>query len=126
MQQQRIAEMQLADEERALAHAVESSLSSNPSQPQRTVEERALQQALEASIVTSLLALPTQPWSAVREPTKSEDEECALCMELFAESDEVRVLKCRHYFHTKCIDQWLVVGQSLKSRSCPLCQHSPI
>ena len=78
------------------------------------------------SIITSVLALPTQPWSAVREPSISEDEECAMCMEPFAEDDEVRVLKCRHYFHTKCIDQWLVVSQKSKSRSCPLCNINPI
>ena len=76
----------------------------------------------QASIVTSVLALPTQKWSDVREPSGVDDEECALCMEAFGESDEVRVLTCRHYFHTKCIDQWLVVAQQSKSRSCPLCQ----
>ena len=123
-QQQRIVEMQMADEERALAHAVESSLS-NRSEPDRPPEESALQQALEASIVTSVLALPTQKWSAVREAGQ-EEEECALCMELFVETDEVRVLKCKHYFHTKCIDQWLVETQRSKSRSCPLCQICPI
>ena len=73
--------------------------------------------------MSSVHALPTQQWSAVREPKLSEDEECALCMELFVDSDEVRVLKCRHYFHTKCITEWLVVGQRNKKRSCPLCQH---
>lgn len=78
------------------------------------------------SIVTSVLALPTQKWSAVRDPKNADGEECAMCMETFAEEEEVRVLKCAHYFHTKCIDEWLVVGQRSKSRSCPLCQHSPI
>ena len=156
--QQRISEMQQADEERALAHAVESSLSSQSSAVQLSVEEKAVEKALEVhaymragphktptpfqpaitrggapdsraqdSIVSSVLALPTQKWSDVREgKTAPEDEECALCMEPFTQSDEVRVLKCRHYFHTKCIDQWLVVQQKSKSRSCPLCQISPI
>jgi len=77
--------------------------------------------------VSSVLALPTQLFANVREPSKgAEDEECALCMELFVEADEVRVLRCRHYFHTKCIDQWLVVTQKSKPRSCPLCQVNPI
>lgn len=82
---------------------------------------------MQASIVTSVLALPTQKWCDVREPNASaDDEECALCMESFAESDELRVLKCRHYFHKACIDEWLVVGQKSKSRSCPVCQNSPV
>ena len=97
-----------------------------PSNSAGSVEVRArltslvdgLRRELQAS---SVLALPCQKWTAVREPNAGDDEECALCMESFVESDEVRVLKCRHYFHTTCIDQWLVVSQKSKSRSCPLC-----
>lgn len=33
--------------------------------------------------MTSVLALPTQKWSAVREPGRADDEECALCIEFF-------------------------------------------
>lgn len=42
-------------------------------------------------------------------------------MELFEADSEVRTLQCKHYFHTECIDRWLVVGQQSKTRFCPLC-----
>ena len=79
----------------------------------------------QASIVSSVLELPTQRWSALAEHWQ-EDEECIMCMEPYADTDEVRVLKCRHYFHTACIDKWLVIEQQKKSRSCPLCLKAPV
>lgn len=145
-QLRRIEALQPVDEEQALAHAMEASISTRGGEAesdeqqqqrqQRSKEESAMQKALEDSIVSTLLALPTQPWSvasaAKRQKARAdddamcEDEECAMCMEPFAPADEVRVLKCGHYFHTKCIDQWLLVGQQGKSRSCPVCQDSPV
>ena len=78
-------------------------------------------------MVESVLALPVHPWSKVREGDKKDDEgeECALCMEPYKPDDDVRQLRCKHYFHRECADQWLVVQQKGKSRSCPLCQRSP-
>ena len=88
----------------------------------------------QASIVSSIRALPTKKWSAASKEKNGgdgtedddEEEECSLCMERFEEPDEVRLLKCGHYFHTECIDKWLVVGQQLKPRSCPYCNDSAV
>ena len=84
----------------------------------------------QASVVESVLALPIQTWSKVRETDDKKEgddaEECALCMEPYKPDDEVRQLKCKHYFHKECADQWLVVQQKSKNRSCPICQSNPI
>jgi len=66
-QQLRIAEMQLLDEEHALAHAVESSLSGRSGPAQRSAEERAMQQALEVRRHTAraFSASLTECWTAL-------------------------------------------------------------
>lgn len=40
---------------------------------------------------------------------------CAICLEEFHEAMVVRHLPCRHIYHKKCIDQWLV-----HNSCCPL------
>ena len=46
-------------------------------------------------------------------------ESCSICLEPFKEQvDIVRILSCRHIFHTACIDSWLT-AHSL----CPLCRQ---
>ncbi|KAJ4844950.1 hypothetical protein Tsubulata_019066 [Turnera subulata] len=45
--------------------------------------------------------------------------ECAVCISRFEDSEILRLLpKCRHAFHTNCIDQWLQ-----HHFSCPLCRY---
>lgn len=46
------------------------------------------------------------------------EEECAICQEPYAQGDEVRDLPCEHFFHSACIDRWLVI-----QKKCPLCRH---
>ncbi|XP_047331003.1 RING-H2 finger protein ATL73-like [Impatiens glandulifera] len=44
--------------------------------------------------------------------------ECTVCLGEFMAGEEVRVLpKCKHGFHLKCIDKWIV-----KSSTCPTCR----
>lgn len=45
--------------------------------------------------------------------------ECAICMEEYQPDDEITPLPCdtRHFFHTKCIEDWLK-----HNNSCPLCK----
>ena len=47
-----------------------------------------------------------------------EHTECIICLEEFKATDRVTPLPCntRHYFHSKCIEQW-----NLKQKFCPLC-----
>mmetsp|Transcript_40014 Transcript_40014/g.52391 ORF Transcript_40014/g.52391 Transcript_40014/m.52391 type:complete len:84 (+) Transcript_40014:691-942(+) len=46
-------------------------------------------------------------------------EECVICLEPFEPSEMVTPLPCdkRHYFHSKCIEEW-----SQNHNTCPLCK----
>lgn len=38
---------------------------------------------------------------------ENEPQECAICLEDYADEDELRILPCKHEFHITCIDSWL-------------------
>jgi len=42
---------------------------------------------------------------------------CCVCLDEFAEGDNLRVLNCKHEFHKDCGDPWL-----LEHQTCPLCK----
>lgn len=65
--------------------------------------------------------LPQSSWkphSSTKEKV-TETEECCICMEEYVEGDRIRFLPCMHYYHRKCIDEWLV-----RSFTCPTCSQS--
>ena len=41
--------------------------------------------------------------------------ECAICLEMFAKGDKVRVLPCGHMFHLDEVDEWLINKKKLVS-----------
>ncbi|TPX42293.1 hypothetical protein SeLEV6574_g05674 [Synchytrium endobioticum] len=43
---------------------------------------------------------------------------CAVCLDEYADDDQVRILNCNHEFHQKCIDPWLLT----RSSTCPTCK----
>jgi hypothetical protein len=45
-------------------------------------------------------------------------DNCAICIELLENEDEVRGLTCGHCYHQACIDPWLTQRRA----SCPLCK----
>ncbi|PWY66955.1 hypothetical protein BO83DRAFT_410305 [Aspergillus eucalypticola CBS 122712] len=45
---------------------------------------------------------------------------CAICIDQFADDDEIRSLPCRHIFHTVCLDPWV----TKKNAFCPLCKKA--
>jgi len=47
-----------------------------------------------------------------------EDSQCMVCMEGFANGDQLRTLPCLHRYHRQCIDEWLS-----RSPECPICKH---
>ena len=51
------------------------------------------------------------------------DEGCVICLADFLDGDVLRVLPCRHFFHTDCADKWLVNQVAPGSdRTCPTCK----
>lgn len=47
--------------------------------------------------------------------------ECTVCLGEFRPKQHIRRLECDHEFHKKCIDKWLLQGNSC----CPLCRKEP-
>eukprot|EP00756_Hemistasia_phaeocysticola_P063734 Hpha_TRINITY_DN7207_c0_g1::TRINITY_DN7207_c0_g1_i1::g.102226::m.102226 len=63
---------------------------------------------------------PLEDEGAVR--TLREDcfaSDCAICSDVFAVGHDVRVLTCRHAYHTQCIDGWIIDNGH---RTCPTCR----
>ncbi|KAF8033984.1 hypothetical protein BT93_C0300 [Corymbia citriodora subsp. variegata] len=62
-------------------------------------------------------ALPFFRFSALR--GSKQGLECSICLSKFRDIELLRLLpKCKHAFHTTCIDQWLE-----SNSSCPLCRY---
>ena len=49
---------------------------------------------------------------------KGEEEDvCAVCLSELEEGEWLRMLACKHGFHSDCVDPWLIAEQT-----CPLCK----
>ncbi|CAK71454.1 unnamed protein product (macronuclear) [Paramecium tetraurelia] len=42
---------------------------------------------------------------------------CSICYNDILTHDNIRELKCKHYYHSKCIKKWL-----MNEKKCPICQ----
>jgi len=102
---------------------------------QQRQQELARSADTEQQMLVVLEALPRQRWHG-RQAWKlqggkspndgiKEFELCCLCLDTFNEDDEVRLLPCKHYFHTACIDGWFT-AQRFMPRSCPQCRRNPV
>ena len=54
-------------------------------------------------------------------PQQLADEHCSICIGEFEVGEELRQLKCSHFFHKSCIDEWLA-----RVDICPLCKCSAV
>lgn len=52
------------------------------------------------------------------EPNQFKNDNCAICLEDFKKSEKIKILDCKHNFHSDCINPWL----SQYSNKCPLCR----
>ncbi|KAG0275967.1 hypothetical protein BGZ95_008161 [Linnemannia exigua] len=47
-----------------------------------------------------------------------QDAVCAICLCDYEDDEELRKMRCTHYFHKDCVDEWLRLH-----RNCPLCKR---
>lgn len=73
-------------------------------------EAAAMGSTNECKSEGSALQTGGQPGSSIDPAT------CSVCIESFAENENVRILPCSHIYHQRCIDPWLLN----KSGTCPL------
>jgi hypothetical protein len=79
-------------------------------------------------ILTSKDAAPPDTLSKLRvvvfdenDPLFQDHAECSICLGAFTKgssAEEIRVTRCGHMFHSKCLGNWLRV-----KRACPLCRQ---
>ena len=48
---------------------------------------------------------------------------CSVCLERFKASSDIRVLSCKHVYHTPCIDLWFRDNHVLDIQVCCLCKQ---
>ncbi|KAJ2783172.1 hypothetical protein H4R18_001839 [Coemansia javaensis] len=63
--------------------------------------------------------LPTKTFYRAKRRDR-DPEECAICLDDFADEEELRVLPCRHEYHVRCIDRWLTT----RKKFCPICKQN--
>ncbi|KVH97514.1 Zinc finger, RING-CH-type [Cynara cardunculus var. scolymus] len=49
-----------------------------------------------------------------------EEIQCAICLSKVEDDDEIRELRCDHFFHSNCLDKWF----SYRHTTCPLCRDN--
>lgn len=64
-------------------------------------------------------ALPCFTFSSARSKDYQTQETCAICLEDYKDGEILKVLPCRHEFHSSCVVSWLTKSGTF----CPVCKH---
>ena len=59
-----------------------------------------------------------EPDSPNKEEVDDGSRKCMVCIMEYDAGDSVRTMPCLHYFHTECIDKWLLQ----RATTCPICK----
>jgi hypothetical protein len=101
-----------------------SSLSDNPSYEDLLMLGSILGQARAPTTTQAAVdeAIPATQWSETIQKELKGTEQCLVCLDEFVLKQAIRILKCRHVFHTECVDRWLCESRN----SCPVCRGVPV
>lgn len=96
-----------------------------PPSPPRNVRSNAFVEAARSARSRSFENLDSFKYKKQKEGSVAQeqgqvviDHECAVCLSVFEDGEEVRKLpSCKHSFHAPCIDMWLY-----SHSDCPLCR----
>lgn len=83
--------------------------------------------AKEGEVKTTEVPVQQPGEEAVRTETKTvlalrAGDSCGICLEDWQDSDDVRILSCKHVYHQGCVDQWLLQS----SNTCPMCRTTAV
>eukprot|EP00929_Paragymnodinium_shiwhaense_P074553 TRINITY_DN38162_c0_g1_i1.p1 TRINITY_DN38162_c0_g1~~TRINITY_DN38162_c0_g1_i1.p1 ORF type:complete len:215 (-),score=53.32 TRINITY_DN38162_c0_g1_i1:132-776(-) len=70
-----------------------------------------------------LARLPTYivPPEGLKSELSEEATTCSVCLECHTAGQELKTLPCLHWFHSECIDEWLL-SDSPSACQCPMCR----
>lgn len=74
--------------------------------------------AARAGLIDEIESVPFDPSQFSSGPDELQPPECAICQEEFLVDHMVNRTPCGHYFHKKCLGNWL----DNYAKSCPLCR----
>jgi hypothetical protein len=87
--------------------------------------------SVSASVISPHEAL--QPVDAPKTTPVAVDENvpmCSICIEPYADGDELRTFACSHCFHNECVSKWIfhrcLNDAELESFNCPECRQNHI
>ena len=63
--------------------------------------------------------IKTCKYKELDEDIKNANPKCIICQSDFNKLNKVRILKCNHVYHNRCIDKWL----TKISYKCPICRE---
>ncbi|KAI4325788.1 hypothetical protein MLD38_031155 [Melastoma candidum] len=63
--------------------------------------------------------LPSFSFNSNRSCDKYDRDVCTICLEDYKDGEIIKVLPCRHEFHSSCVESWLKKG----GKVCPVCKH---
>jgi hypothetical protein len=97
-----------------------------PRPRQRVYGQTTAAPALTAGTASDIarIGVPTEGDVNVRAKNeqKSRSDVCVICLQHFQSGDSLGELRCKHAFHSVCIERWLNTRGS--TQSCPVCRAS--